>query len=149
MITRNTLLALTFAALPGSVLATDAFTVSVPVDFRSLNSAVTTVEIRCSLTARSAVSTTTTDAGHPKYARLPVTGGNYPGPSPITVVWTLEEFPEPERANLPWVNGGSCIFQLVTPTGTYVPYGGETSPILAQRPGSPFRERVSFTFPVP
>ena len=143
------LLAAVFAAAAPAALAIDAFTISVPVDFKSLNSSVSAVRIRCSLQMRDAVTGTPMAFGPAagKSADLPVTGGNYTGPSPLVFVFRTEDFSAAEQATLSSVTGGRCWFNLITPTGQYIPYGGETTPVLAQRPGTPFRSQVTFTFP--
>lgn len=142
------LLAGALATAPAA-LATDAFTISVPVEFHSLNAAVTAVRIRCTLQSRDAVtgSLSTFGPAAGKSTDLPLTGGNYTGPTPLTFVFATEDFSPAQQAILSSVTGGRCWFNLLTPTGQYIPYGGETTPVLAQRPGTPFRSQVTFTFP--
>jgi hypothetical protein len=140
------LVAAALVAAAPAALAADAFTVNVPVDFKSLNAAVNFVRIRCTLTARDPGTLAMTDFGPPKWTDLPVTGGATPT-APVVLVWRVEDFTPAQQANFGNVTGGGCQFQLSASGSLYIPYGGETGPLLAQRPGAPFRSRVTFTFP--
>jgi hypothetical protein len=126
----------------------DLFTVNVPVEIKSLNAAITGVQIYCQLTAREPATGAVGPFGPRKFTPTsPVTAGNYMGPSPVVMVFQTEDFAAAEQASLANVTGGSCRFSLYAGSSGYAPIGGETNPVLAQRPGTPFRSQVIFTFP--
>ena len=141
------LVAALVAASPA--LGADLFTINVPVEFKSLNSAITGVEINCHIQGKDPVTFNTRNFGSAmgKSVTLPVTGGNYTGPSPVAVVFKTEDFSSDEQKSLSSVTGGTCHFTLNAGGNSYQPYGGETSPTLAQKPGAPFKWTTTFTFP--
>jgi hypothetical protein len=129
----------------------DAFTINVPVEFKNLNAAVTAVRIRCVLTGRDPVTLVPRIFG-PGWGRksvdLPVAGGAYKGRSPVTLVFKTEDFTALEQAALGNVTAGGCDFSILTDGSMeYVPYGGESGPILAQMPKAPFKHELHFTVP--
>lgn len=139
--------ALFMAASPA--LGADLLTINVPVEFKSLNSSITGVEINCHVQGKDPVTFLTRNFGSAmgKSVTLAVTGGNYTGPSPVAVVFRTEDFSSDELKSLSSVAGGTCHFTLNAGGVGYQPYGGETSPTLAQKPGAPFKWTTSFTFP--
>ncbi|MCM3878047.1 MAG: hypothetical protein NEA02_16730 [Thermoanaerobaculia bacterium] len=124
-----------------------------PVEFKNLNAAVTMVDVRCSLTGKDPITLLEKTVGG-EIRALPVTGGNYTGPSPLT--FTFLEGTGAVKANsqskaevdaLKTATGGSCEFRLLTQSGADKPTAGDTRPVFAQKPGTPFKQKVNFTFP--
>lgn len=138
--------AITIAVEPAATGA-DAFTINVPVEFKSLDAAVTAVRIHCSVTGKDPVTLGPKSFGPSsgKWVDLPIVGGAYGGPSTVTLVFKTEDFSAAEQAALGTVTGGACEFSLRAGGAGYQPYGGETAPILAQKPGAPFKSQVSFS----
>lgn len=139
-------------AIPAAPRASGAgIAVNVPVEFRNLNAAVTHVEVSCRLTGRDPITLVEKTVGGENRV-LAVTGGNYTGPSTLT--FTFGEFleggkarPSAEADALNTATKGSCEFSLVTQGSSGKPVAGDTRPVFAQKPGTPFRQKVTFTFP--
>lgn len=149
---RSTLFAFALAfsaAVPAS--GTDLRTVNVPVEFKNLNAAVIGVRVTCKLAGKDPVTLAPRDVGRVDKT-LTLSGGNYMGPSPVTIVFNPSTTLDLDLLNT--TTGGSCEFALLFLTGagssvgTYVPAAGDTQqPLFAQQPGAPFRQKVTFTFP--
>ena len=133
--------ALTLGA--GSAFAADAFTLLVPVEFKSLNPEVKSVLIHCALSGEDRATRRNRTFGRPKSLSLPIVNGNYTGFSPVKVVFAMEDFSSQERALLNDVREAQCGFDLVTDRGTLAPANGATNDaILMHRPNTPY-ETVS------
>jgi hypothetical protein len=148
---RPTLLAIAFAfsfALAAEPPAAKAhITVNVPVEFKNLNAAVTKIEVTCKVTGKDPITLTEKTVAQDTIV-LHVTGGNYTGTSPVAFVFTTtKDLGSNANEELLSATGGSCEFALLAQGDSIKPTAGDTRPVFAQQPGTPFKQKVTFTFP--
>ena len=132
-------------------MAIDAVTLLVPVHFNNLSSDVQKVAINCQLKGINPNTGFESDlsgdnSDHVVY--LPLTNGNYVGPSPVSVVFKTENFPSAtDQLLLANPSTLSCQFSFVTATGNYVPYYYTTTPLLGHQAGTAFDQNAQITVP--
>ncbi len=139
------LLATTLCATPA--FATDALVIKVPVQFSNLDPSVEAVIISCTVNGKDAVTQQMTMfGGGARQVLLPLTKGAYTGPSPVTVVFKLEDFKDSEKQQLNTIVAADCNFGLKSGTHDYQPYADSTGPILGHKPGTKFEWKAGGTF---
>jgi hypothetical protein len=140
--------AFSFALAAAPPKAKANITVNVPVEFKNLNAAVTTIDVTCKLTGKDPITLAPKNVGD-ETRSLRVLDGNYTGPSPVTFIFssTSDSGSDSKNEELLTATGGSCEFGLVTRDSGGKPTAGDTRPVFAQQPGTPFKQKVTFTFP--
>jgi hypothetical protein len=146
---RLLLVACSLALAPAASAAT-AFTINVPVSFQSLNAAVVQVVITCHVSGNDPVTGQNRTFGPVmgKSTNLPLANGNYAGPGAIAILFDTSDFTPQEQASLGNVTQAACSFALQSTDGNlYIPYGSETTPILAHKPGTVLRSITQAMIP--
>ena len=83
-----------------------------------------------------------------KSKNLPLTNGNYTGPGMIAILFDTADFTAQEQASLGNVTAAACSFGLQSTDGNlYIPYGNETTPVLAHKPGTVLRSTTQAPIP--
>ena len=135
-------------ALPAA--AADAFTITVPVEFKSLHPDIKSVRIHCRLRGPDPATGSVRDWGDAmgKSINLPLTNGNYTGPAQVNIVFKTEDFSPQDQTNLGAINQAACNFILVANNGTlYSPTGAQNTPVLGAKPGTQIKQNVKATIP--
>ncbi len=144
------LLAAGSLAIVPAAWATTAFTINVPVSFQSLNAAIVQVVITCHVSGNDPVTGQNRNFGPVmgKSVNLPLANGNYTGPGTVAVLFDASDFTTQEQASLANVTQATCSFGLQSTDGNlYIPYGSETTPVLAHKPGTVLRSSTQAAIP--
>jgi hypothetical protein len=133
--------------LAPAALAADAFTITVPVEFKSLHPDIKSVRVICHVRGPDPATGKLRDWGSDPYGKsvnLALTNGNYTGPAQVTVVFRTEDFTPQEQANLGAINQATCNFGLSAADGKlYAPTGAQNTPLLGAKPGTTIHQNVS------